>query len=120
MPTWNVSINGASVETVGAIEENVNTVATTGATETLDVSVYGVHDCTMDQNCVFTFSNPATSGKCSSFVLILRGAFTPTLPASIDWSGGSAPTYTTPSVYTFVTVDGGTTWLGSQAGNAFA
>ncbi len=111
---------GASVENIGAVEANVNTVATTGSTETLDTSVYQVHDCTMDQNCTFTFSNPAPSGKCSSFVLILRGAFTPTLPASVDWSAGAAPTYTTPSMYTFTTVDAGTTWLGAQAGRAFA
>lgn len=112
--------NGVSVENIGAIESNVNTVATTGATETLDVSLYGVHDCTMDQNCTFTFSNPAPSGDNSTFVLILRGAFTPTLPASVDWSGASAPTYTTPAVYVFTTVDAGTTWLGSQVGKAFA
>ena len=74
----------------------------------------------MDQNCTFTFSNPAASGEASSFVLILRGAFTPTLPAAIDWSGGSAPTYGTPSMYGFSTVDGGTIWLGVQMGSAFA
>ena len=111
---------GASVENIGAVEENVQTVAATGSTETLDTAVYGVFDMTMDQNCTFTFSNPAPSGKASSFVLILRGAFTPTLPASVDWSGGAAPTYTTPSMYTFTTVDAGTTWLGTQAGAAFA
>jgi hypothetical protein len=111
---------GASVENIGAVEANVNTIAATGSTETLDTSLYQVHDCTMDQNCTFTFSNPAPSGKCSSFVLILRGAFTPTLPASVDWSSGAAPTYTTPSMYTFTTVDAGTTWLGAQVGKAFA
>jgi len=111
---------GASVENIGAVESNVQTVAATGATETLDTAVYGVFDCTMDQACEFTFSNPAPSGKATTFVLILRGAFTPTLPSSIDWSGGAAPTYTTPSVYVFTTVDGGTTWLGAQTGKAFA
>ena len=111
---------GAAVENIGAVEANVNTVAATGSTETLDTSVYQVHDCTMDQNCTFTFSNPAPSGKCSSFVLILRGAFTPTLPAAVKWSSAAAPTYTTPAVYTFTTVDAGTTWLGAQVGRAFA
>ena len=111
---------GASVENIGAIEENVNTVAATGAAETLDISTFGVHDCTMDEACTFTFSNPAPSGKASSFMLILRGAFTPTLPASIDWADGTAPTHATPSAYVFVTVDGGTTWLGSQIGGGFA
>lgn len=110
---------GASVENLGAVESNVQTVAATGATETLDTSVYGVFDCTMDQACTFTFSNPAPSGKLSSFVLILRGAFTPTLPASVDWADATPPTYTTPSVYIFTTVDAGTTWLGAQVGKAF-
>ena len=110
---------GASVENIGAVESNVNTVAATGSTETLDTSVYGVHDCTMDQACTFTFSNPAPSGKATVFVLILRGAFTPTLPAAVDWGDASAPTYTTPSVYVFTSVDAGTIWLGSQVGKAF-
>jgi hypothetical protein len=110
---------GASVEDIGAVESNVNTVATSGATETLDTSVYGVHDVTMDQACTFTFSNPAPSGKATIFTLILRGAFTPTFPAAVDWGDASAPTYTTPSVYTFLTVDAGTTWLGAQVGKAF-
>jgi hypothetical protein len=109
-----------SIENLGAVEEQVNTVATSGATETLDVSLYGVHDITMDQACVFTFSNPAPSGDASSFVLILRGAFTPTFPASVDWPDGSAPTYTTPTVFVFTTVDAGTTWLGFSPGKAIA
>lgn len=111
---------GASVENVGAIESNVNTVATTGSTETLDTSLYAVHDCTMDQNCTFTFSNPAPSGKNTTFMLILRGAHTPTFPASVDWPDASAPTYSTPTVYIFTTIDAGTTWLGQSVGKAFA
>lgn len=110
---------GASVENVGAVESNVNTVAASGSTETLDTSTFGVFDVTMDQNCTFTFSNPAPSGKATLFTLILRGAFTPTFPASVDWPDASAPTYSSPSVYTFLTVDAGTTWLGAQAGKAF-
>lgn len=110
---------GASVENIGAVESNVNTIAATGATETLDTSVYGVHDCTMDQACTFTFSNPAPSGKATIFTLILRGAFTPTFPAAVDWGDASAPTYTTPSQYVFTTVDAGTTWLGQQVAKAF-
>lgn len=105
---------------VGAIESDVLTVGATGSTETLDTSLYGVFDMTMNVACEFTFSNPAPSGDCTIFVLILRGAYTPTFPGSVDWAGGAAPTYTTPSVYTFTTVDGGTTWLGAQVGTAFA
>ena len=111
--------DGNALENVGPVEEDVTTVATSGATETLDVSTVGAFDITMDQNCTFTFSNPAPSGDMSSFVLILRGAFTPTWPASVDWPDATEPTYTTPSVYSFLTVDAGTTWLGAQAGKAF-
>ena len=105
---------------VGAVEWSVNTVATSGATETLDTSLYGTHDITMDESCTFTFSNPAPSGNESEFKLYLSGAFTPTFPAGVDWAGGTAPTYATPSVYVFSTVDGGTIWLGSSVGLAFA
>jgi hypothetical protein len=110
---------GANVENVGAIESDVSTNGSTGSTETLDTSDYAIFDMTMDQACTFTFSNPAPSGDNSTFMLILRGAFTPTFPASVDWSDATPPTYTTPSVYIFTTVDAGTTWLGQSVGKAF-
>ncbi len=110
---------GSSVTNLGAVSSNVNTVAATGSTETLDVSVYEVHDCTMDQSCTFTFSNWPTSGKFGRFTLILRGAFTPTFPTTVK-PDGSTPTYTTPSVYVFWTVNGGSTVFMKQSGKAFA
>lgn len=97
---------------VGAIESDVSTIAATGATETLDVSAYGVFDCTMDQSCAFTFSNPAPSGDMTAFVLIIRGAYTPSFTNTIIWADGAAPTYATPSTYVFWTVNGGTTYFG--------
>lgn len=109
---------GASVENIGAVESNVNTVATSGSTETLDTSLYNVHDVTMDQNCAFTFSNPAPSGKDTTFKLILRGAFTPSWVSTVIWPDATEPDYATPTVYVFWTVDGGT-WFGSSAGKAF-
>jgi hypothetical protein len=111
---------GSAVENIGAVEYNTNTVASSGATETLDTSVYSVHDVTMSEACTFTFSNPAPSGKNTTFMLILRGAQTPTFPASVDWHGGAAPTYATPSVYIFTTVDAGTIYMGQLVGSAFA
>jgi hypothetical protein len=98
-------------------QTEVNTVAATGSTETLSPN-YAMHRCTMDQSCTFTFGNPTLAA--SSFVLHLSGAYTPTFPASVDWSSGTAPTYTTPSLYVFTTSDTGTTWLGTQVGKAFA
>lgn len=111
--------SGLGIGNVGAIESNVNTVASSGSTETLDTSLYAVHDVTMSEACTFTFSNPAPSGKATIFTLILRGAFTPTWPASVDWPDATQPTYGSPTVYTFMTVDGGTTYLGASAGKAF-
>ena len=121
---WNaaadkIDANEAAIAAITAMSA-INTVAVSGATETLDVGAYGVHDVTMDQACTFTFSNPGPAGEATSFALVLRGAFTPTLPASVDWSDGAAPTYVSPSVYTFLTVDEGTTWLGIQIGSGFA
>lgn len=89
---------------------SVNTVAATGASETLTTA--DIQKMTMDQSCEFTFPTPVGAGH--GFLLILSGAFTPTFPASVDWdSAGGAPTYSSPSWYTFVTADGGTTWLGT-------
>lgn len=94
----------------------VNTVATSGAAQTL-TTAYAAHSVTMSANCTFTFSAP-TAGH--TFLLRLAGAFTPTFPASVDWDGGVAPTYTSPALYSFTTLDGGTTWFGAQVGRSFA
>jgi hypothetical protein len=114
-----LAAGGDSVTNLGAVSSNTNTVAATGSTETLDVSLYEVHDCTMDQSCTFTFSNWPTSGKFGCFILILRGAFTPTFPTTVKPDGAS-PTYTTPSVYVFWTVNAGSTVFLKQSGKAFA
>jgi hypothetical protein len=111
---------GSSVENIGAVESNVNTVAATGATETLDLSVYGVHDVTMDQSCAFTLSNPAPSGDATVAVLIIRGAFTPSFTNTMIEPDGAALTYSTPSVWMVWTVNGGTSYFLSAAGKAFA
>lgn len=98
---------------------SVNTVAATGATETLAFATDPttiVHDMTMDEDCEFSFSSAPSSGNAGSMTVIVRGAFTPTWPGSVDWSGGTEPTYAAPSVYEFLTVDGGTTTLGFLAG----
>jgi hypothetical protein len=106
-----------SMTDIGAITQSVNTVGASGATETLDTSLYGVHQITMDQNCTFTFSNPPASGISGSFVLHLDGAFTPTFPGTVSWLG-TAPTYATPLTYVFYTLDAGTTWYGNGVGDS--
>lgn len=97
-------------------EAAVNTNGATGSTETLTLAP--VHKMTMDQNCTFTFPTPSSASH--TFQLHLLGAFTPTFPASVDWSGGAAPTYATPALFVFTTDDTGTIWLGHMTGSAYA
>jgi len=84
---------------------------------------------TLTENTTFTFSNPASSGKSSSFTLKLvqdasASGYTVTWPASVDWPAATAPTLTATAsavdYFVFITHDGGTTWYGFTAGQALA
>lgn len=104
--------------------EKVNTVASSGSTETLDIETANVHDVTLTDNCTFTFSNPASSGTATSFTLLCRqdvtGDRAVTWPASVKWNAGITPVLLTASgdvdMFSFFTVDGGTTWYGFHIG----
>jgi len=83
---------------------------------------------TLTENTTFTFSNPASSGKVSAFTLkIVQDAsasgYTVTWPASVDWPSATAPTLTATAsavdYFVFLSHDGGTTWYGFTAGQAF-
>ncbi len=91
--------------------------ATGGGTQDIDIELGNVVSATVDTSAnTFTFSNPSVSGRGCSFTLILTngGSQTVTWPATVDWSGGNAPTLTTSGrdVLTFVTLDAGTIWYG--------
>ena len=84
---------------------------------------------TLTENTTFTFSNPAASGKSSSFTLKLvqdasASGYTVTWPAAVDWPSATAPTLTATAsavdYFVFITHDGGTTWYGFTAGQALA
>lgn len=65
----------------------------------------------------------AVSGKAHSFTLLVTQPSTPvavTWPGSVLWPGGDAPDMDESGVYalTFVSVDGGTVWLGMGGGGA--
>lgn len=105
--------------------ETVTANASSGTTETLDLSTANIFDLTLDDNCTLTFSNPTSAtNRATSFTLILRqggsGSYTVTWPASVDWPSGTAPTLSTAvssvDMFNFITVDNGTTWLGFIAG----
>jgi len=82
---------------------------------------------TLSENTTFTFSNPAASGKVSSFTLkVVQDAsasgYTITWPTAVDWADATAPTLTATAsavdYFVFITHDGGTTWYGFTAGQA--
>lgn len=110
---------------VSVTPETVNSVAATGATETIpDITTATVHRLTLDANCTLTFP---TAGAGKSFTLVLiqdaTGSRTVTWPAEVKWAGGTTPTLTTTAakkdVFTFLCADG-TNWLGFTSGQNFS
>ena len=74
-------------------------------------------------NVTFTFSNTPASGKAGAFTMKWiqdSSDRTATWSGSVDWAAATAPTLTSGSgkvdIFTFVTLDGGTTWYGFVAG----
>jgi hypothetical protein len=108
--------------------ETVKAIGNSGTAATVDLENGNVQTVTMTGNCTFTFSNPPATGKGGSFTLILTqdgtGSRTATWPAAVKWAGGSAPTLSTAAaaidVLTFITTDGGTSWLGFTGGLDFS
>ena len=117
--------NGVVAFDNGISEESTTITSSSGAaTLNMRDGTNFVHDLT--ENVTYTFSNPAASGKTSSFTLKViqdSTARTITWPSSVDWSGGSAPSISTGAndcdLFVFITYDGGTTYYGVTAGQDF-
>ena len=109
----------------GTIDESTTiTSSSNAATINLRDGNVFLHDLT--ENVTYTFSNPAASGRASAFVLKIiqdSSARTITWPSSVDWAAATAPTLTTTNngvdIFVFLTIDGGTTYYGFTAGQAF-
>ena len=92
--------------------------ATTGV---INLSLGNVFTDTPNANRTYSITN-AITGQAHSFTLIItQGATvrTITFPASVKWQGGEIPNLSGANktyVLTFVTVNGGTTWLGMFGG----
>lgn len=96
-----------------------------GTTPSVDVGARDTYTLTTSGNTTFTFTGVPSSGQVGTFSLIITagGTHTLTWPASVDWAGGTAPDAPASGekdIYTFMTVDGGTTWYGFLAGDAMA
>ena len=109
----------------GTIDESTTiTSSSNAATINLRDGNVFLHDLT--ENVTYTFSNPAASGRASAFVLKIiqdSSARTITWPGSVDWAAATAPTLTSTNngvdIFVFLTIDGGTTYYGFTAGQAF-
>lgn len=118
--------NGVVTFDNGISEEYTAVTSSTNAT-TVNLQDGTNFSHTLSENTTFTFSNPAASGKASSFTLkVVQDAsgtgYTLTWPASVDWASATAPTLTSTAnavdYFVFITHDGGTTWYGFTAGQA--
>ena len=96
-------------------------VTLSGTTTTINLSLGNVFTHALSGNTTYSITN-AISGQAHSFTLIITmGATIRTLsfPVSVKWQGGDIPDMTTVNktyVLTFVTINGGTTWLGMFGG----
>ena len=119
-----VVLTVADVSGAAPVVESVNTVATSGATQTIpDVTTSTTSRIVLTAACTFTFPTLA-AGKSFTVTLVqdATGGRTAVWPASVLWSGGTAPALTAAAnkrdVFTFVAQDA-TNWLGFTAGLNF-
>jgi len=101
--------------------EELYTNASATGTVDLDLSLYNTFKLTLTGNTTLTISN-ADSGAHSFTLEVIQdgtGGRTLTVPASVDWAGGTAPTLVTTngsvSILTFYSSDSGTIWHGMLA-----
>jgi hypothetical protein len=117
------SVEVSGVAKLAGLQETVVTLA--GVAPDIDLAAGTVFTLLSEGNTAFTFSNPAAAGAASAFTLRLTagGDYTLTWPASVVWSGGTAPDAPASGetdVLTFLTTDAGATWFGFVAGDAMA
>jgi hypothetical protein len=107
--------------------DDVNTITSSSNAATINLQLGNVFEHDLTENVTYTFSNPGANNTATVFVLKIiqdSSARTITWPTSVDWAGGTAPTLTATNngvdVFVFLTRDGGTTYYGFTAGQAFA
>lgn len=101
--------------------DTLNALGNVGANPTINISSGNFVSAILDQNTTFIFSNP-TSDACAFTLFLTNDATagrTIAWPGSVVWPGGTVPSRTTTAnktdVYTFFTLNSGTTWYGNLA-----
>jgi hypothetical protein len=130
-PSTNLDVHGdvrvTGVSTIGQLHnsilvnysERVNVIGNTGAAATINIEDGTYVTATLDQDTTFTFTSPP-SGYLYGFALALTnsgGPWTITWPITVQWPANITPVRTTDSgktdLWSFTTIDGGSTWYGS-------
>ena len=107
----------------GGVLENYREklVTLSGTSTAINLSLGNVFAHTLTGNTIYSITN-AVSGQAHSFTLIITMGSTVrtlTFPASVKWQGGEIPDMSTASktyILTFVTINGGSNWLGMFGG----
>lgn len=107
----------------GGVLENYREklVTLSGTSTAINLSLGNLFTHSLTGNTTYSITN-AVAGQAHSFTLIINMGSTVktlTFPASVKWQGGEIPDMSTANktyVLTFVTVDGGTNWLGMFGG----
>jgi len=103
-----------------AVGGTIYLVSASGSAQTLTAIRGGTigYDITLTANCALTLAGGAVGLKQTIYAWLRTGAggFTLTLPSGVLWPNGTPPTPSTiagqVNVFTFTTIDGGTTWVG--------
>lgn len=94
----------------------INALSTSG-TVTLDLTVNRYFTITPAGTVTFAFSNVPAATEATGIIVRISnsGGQTINWPASVQWPGGSAPSFATAGTHLalLVTDDGGTTWRGN-------
>lgn len=96
-------------------------------TITLSLGNGPVQKLTLTASPTLAFSNPPASGVSFAFTIMLAqdgtGSRGVTWPASVKWADATTPTLSNAAnamdMFSFMTVDGGTTWYGVTSGKGF-
>ncbi len=92
---------------------------------TLDLNNAGVFNVSLNGAITtFTISNPPAGSSALTLIFTADGtARSVTWGTAVTWSGGTAPTLTSTAnkrdVFTFLTLNGGTNWLGFTGGQNY-
>jgi hypothetical protein len=110
----------------GHYHEDVRTESVSG-TVGLDLSTVSFYRLTLTGDTTFEFTSASSDPAGNSFVVVEQdgtGGHSISWPAAVEWGGGSAPGLSTAAndkhMVSFVTPDGGSTWIGVPSAEGIA